>query len=222
MVMAWFAIRSTAGLDGRWYAAWVIAAGLLALVAPLSGLVVFVATSVAFEPVSVARALTPRELVLAPLAVGVLLRIVADRFRWRPAPAIWLALLLVVGTALGVANTFSRFPDDFAWRAAGTWCNFVATPVIVLIAAAWTARGGSRRVLVAACGVAVASALVCLAEYASPGLVSQSRFGWLGSWLKFGARLAGTIPSPNALSAQLIVPTMVLLAARPVGARPQA
>lgn len=212
MVVVWFAIRSTSGLDGRAYVLWVIAAGALALVAPLSGLVVFVATSVAFEPVSVARALTPRELMLGPLAVGVLLRIGADRFRWRPAPAIWLILALGVGTALGVANTFARFPEDFAWRAAGTWCNFVATPVIVLIAAAWTARGVSRRIIVVACGVAVVSAVVCLAEYASPGVVSKSRLDWFGSWLDFHGRLAGTIPSPNALSAQLIVPTMVLLA----------
>ena len=47
-----------------------------------------------------------------------LIRIAADRFRWRPALAIWLALALVVGTALGVANTFERFPDEIAWRAA--------------------------------------------------------------------------------------------------------
>jgi O-antigen ligase/polysaccharide polymerase Wzy-like membrane protein len=212
MVALWFLVRTTAGVDGRIYAIWVIAAGALALVAPLSGLVVFVATSVAFEPDSVARTLSARELVLLPLTAGVLLRIALDRFRWRPVAAVWLALALLVGTALGLANTFTRFPEDFAWRAAGAWYNNMAAPVIVLVAAAWTARGRSMRVIVVACLVAVASALICLAEYASPGAVSGSSFEWLGFWKDFGVRLSGTIPSPNALSAQLIVPTAVLAA----------
>ncbi len=160
MVVAWLAIRSTSGLDGRAYVVWVIAAGVLALVAPLSGLVVFVATSVAFEPVSVARALTPRE--LDARAAG---RRGAAAHRGGPVPLAARGrpsgsrLRCLLGTALGVANTFARFPADFAWRAAATWCNFVATPVIVLIAAVWTARGGSRRILVVACGVAVVSAV---------------------------------------------------------------
>jgi hypothetical protein len=48
MVVAWFAIRTVASVDGRVYLLWVVAAGALALVAPRSGLVVFVATSVFF------------------------------------------------------------------------------------------------------------------------------------------------------------------------------
>ena len=213
MVAVWFVIRSTAGVDGRAYMLWVLAAGVLALVTPMSGLVVFVATSVAFEPDDVARTLSLRELVLLPLAAGVLIRIGADRLRWRPVPAIWVALALLIGTGLGVLNTFARFDTDIAWHAARSWLGNMAGPVIVLVAAAWTARGGSTRVIAVACAVAVASALVCLAEYASPGLVSGSRFEWFGFWKDFGVRLSGTIPSPNALSAQLIVPTAVLAAA---------
>ena len=213
MVAAWFVIRTTAGVDGRAYLLWVLAAGVLALVAPMSGLVVFVATSVAFEPDDVARTLSLRELVLLPLAAGVLIRITVDRLRWRPVPAVWVALALLLGTGLGVLNTFARFDTDIAWHAARSWLGNMAGPVIVLVAAAWTARGGSTRMIVVACAVAVASALVCLAEYASPGLVSGSRLEWFGFWKDFGARLSGTIPSPNALSAQLIVPTAVLGAA---------
>jgi hypothetical protein len=213
MVAAWFIIRSAAGVDDRVYALWVVAAGILALVAPLSGLVVFVATSVAFEPDNVARTLSLRELVLLPLAAGVLIRIGADRLRWRPVPAIWLALALLVGTGLGVLNTFARFDTDIAWHAARSWLGNMAGPVIVLVAATWTARGGSTRVVAVACVVAVVSAVVCLAEYASPGLISGGRFEWVGFWKDFGVRLSGTVPSPNALSAQLIVPTAVLGAA---------
>ena len=213
MIVAWFVIRSTAGVDGRFYAIWVIAAGVLALVAPLSGLVVFVATSVFYEPDTIPRIVPLRVWVLVPLAVGVLLRIAADRLRWRPGPAVWLALLIVLGTGLGVVNSFDRFPDEIAWRAARSWFNNMAGPVILLVAAAWTARGGSMRVLVVACLVAVVSGTVAVAAEASPSLVVGGPFDWVGLWKDFGARLGGTVPSPNALSAQLIVPTAVLGAA---------
>ncbi len=92
MILAWFAIRTVADVDGRAYALWVVAAGALALVAPMSGLVVFIGTSAFFEPDSLARSMSPRELIVLPLAAGVLIRIVADRFRWRPEPAVWVAL----------------------------------------------------------------------------------------------------------------------------------
>lgn len=213
MIVAWFAIRTMFDVDGRAYAIWVVAAGALALVAPLSGLVVFIATSAFFEPDSFARALAPREFVVVALALGVLLRVALDRFRWRPEPAVWIALLLLGGTALAVVNSFVRFDDAVAWHAARSWLGNAAAPVILLVAAAWTARGGELRALVTATAVGVVVAVVCLIEYAGPGAVSTGPFEWVGFWKSFGSRLAGTVPSPNALSAQLIVPTMLLLAA---------
>ena len=213
MVVGWFAIRTVADVDGRAYGLWIVAAGALALVAPLSGLVVLIATSVFFEPDSFARAIAPREFVVIPLAIGVIARVAWDRFRWRPEPAIWVALLLMGATALAVANTFLRFDQDFAWHAARSWLGNAAAPVILLVAAAWTARGGQLRALATATVVGVIVAVVCLLEYFVPGSVSQGPFTWVGFWKDFGSRLDGTIPSPNALSAQLIVPTMILLAA---------
>jgi O-antigen ligase len=213
MVVGWFAIRTVAGADGRTYFLWVIAAGVLALVSPLSGLVVLIATSAFFEPDSIARVIAPRELVVIPLAIGVLVRIALDRFRWRPEPALWIALLLLAGTAVGVWTAFMRFDQEIAWHAARSWLGNAAAPVILLIAAAWTARGGRIRALVVATAVGVVVAVVCLLEYFVPGSVSLGPFEWVGFWKDFGNRLDGTIPSPNALSAQLIVPTMMLLAA---------
>ncbi len=213
MVIAWFAIRTVAGAEGSAYLLWVIAAGALALVAPRTGLVLFVATSVFFEPDTMAPTLGPRELVVLPLGLGILIRFVADRGRWRPGPAIWLAVLLLLGTALGVVHSFVRFDHDFQWHAAQSWLGNMLAPVILLIAAAYTARDGSVRVLAVAAGVAVVAAVAALVEYVAPGTVSAGPLGWIGFWKDFGARLAGIVPSPNAVSALLIVPTMVLLAA---------
>jgi O-antigen ligase len=213
MVVAWFLVRTVADVDSRVYLLWLLAAGTLALIAPKSGLVVLIATSVFFEPDSLARTIAPRELIVLPLALGVLVQIARDRFRWRPGPAIWLGLLLLAGTALGVVHTFRVFEQDFQWHAAQSWIGNMLAPIIILITAAWTARDGDLRVLVVAVGVAVVASVVCLIEYAAPGSISNGPFAWVGFWKGFGARLAGTIPSPNALSTQLIVPTMVLLAA---------
>jgi len=213
MVIAWFVIRTTTSVDDVAYVLWVVAAGALALVAPRSGLVVFVATSVFFEPDNLARTVGSRELVVVPLAIGVIVRVAADRFHWRPGAAIWLALALAAGTALGVAHSSIRFDDEVALHAAQSWLGNMLVPITVLVAAAWTARDGSLRVLVVAIGVGVVAAIVCLAEYAAPGSISTGSFEWVGFWKTFNGRLAGTIPSPNALSAQLIVPTAVALTA---------
>jgi O-antigen ligase len=139
--------------------------------------------------------------------------VAADRLRWRPDPAIWLGLALAAGTALGVVHSFIRFDDAIGWHAAQSWLGNMAAPIILLVAAAWTARDGSIRALVVAIGVAVVASLVCLIEYVAPGAVATGPLEWVGFWKTFNGRLAGTVPSPNALSAQLIVPTAVLIAA---------
>ncbi|MGK2849448.1 MAG: O-antigen ligase family protein [Candidatus Limnocylindrales bacterium] len=213
LILAWFMIRTAFDVDGRAYLLWIVVVGVLALAAPLSGLVVFIATSAFFEPDSFARSLPPRELVVLPLAVGVVIQIALDRFRWRPSPALFVAILLLAGTALSLANAFVRFDDAIAWHAARAWLGNAFAPIALLVVAAWTARLGELRALVTATVVGVVVALVCLIEYFVPGSVAAGPFAWVGFWKDFGLRLDGTIPSPNALSAQLIVPTMVVLAA---------
>ena len=219
MVVAWFLVRTVADVDSRAYLLWLLAAGALALVAPKSGLVVLIATSVFFEPDSLARTLAPRELIVLPLAVGVLIQVAVDRFRWRPG-----------------LSDLARSP---ARRRYGAWRRaylpglrpglpMARRPIVDRQHARADhhprrcrvdGAGGDLRVLVVAIGVAVVAAVVRLVEYAAPGSISNGPFAWVGFWKGFGARLAGTIPSPNALSTQLIVPTMVLLAAVDAGAR---
>ncbi len=110
----------------------------------MSGLVVFVATSVFFEPDSLARTLAPRELVVLPLALGV-----AHPDRRRPVPLAaraWRsgsALLLVARDgARRRAHVPRSSTQDFQWHAAQSWIGNMLAPVILLIAAAWTARDG--------------------------------------------------------------------------------
>ena len=188
MVVAWFVVRTVSGVDGRAYLLWLLAAGALALVAPRSGLVVLVATSVFFEPDNLARTIAPRELIVLPLALGVLIQIAADRFRWRPGPAIWLALLLALGTAWASCTRSRCSMTRFQSHAAQSWIGNMLAPVILLIAAAWTARDGSIRVLVVATGVGVVAALVVPHRIRGTG-VDLERSACLGRVLE-GIRVA--------------------------------
>ena len=144
MVVAWFVVRTLAGVDGRAYLLWV-ARGRRSWrsSSPRSGLVVFVATSVFFEPDNLARTLAPRELVVLPLALGVLIQVAADRFRWRPEPRdLAGAPARRSGRRLGVCTPFRVFDEEFQLHAAQSWIGNMLAPVILLIAAAWTARDG--------------------------------------------------------------------------------
>ena len=141
------------------------------------------------------------------------MRVALDRFRWRPEPAVVGRPAAACGTALAVLNTFARFDAGIREHAARSWLGNAAAPVILLVAAAWTARGGQLRALVSRTGSGSSWRVVCLLEYFAPGSVSLGplRMGRVLEGLRRPARRH--VPSPNALSAQLIVPTMVLLAA---------
>ena len=174
----------------------------------------FIATSVFFEPADLTRVLAPRQLIVVPLAIGILVQVAADRFRWRPGPAIWLALLLLLGTALGVVHTFRVFDEDvpvarrpvLARQHAGA--GDPAHRGRLDGAERGTARarrgGRGRRSWRRSCASS---------NTPRPGRSRTGRSRGSGSGRSSGRGSRGTIPSPNALSTQLIVPTMVLLAA---------
>ena len=213
MVVAWFLVRTVADVDSRVYLLWLLAAGALALVAPKSGLVVLIATSVFFEPDSLARTIAPRELIVLPLALGVLVQIAVDRFRWRPG------LCDLARAPARRRDGAGRRPHVPGLRAG---LPVACRPIVDRQHAGadhhphrgrvdGTGRGPARARRRGRGGGGGVGRVPDRIRRA--GSISNGPFAWVGFWKGFGARLAGTIPSPNALSTQLIVPTMVLLAA---------
>jgi O-antigen ligase len=215
LIVVWVAIRTLYGDTGRAYLAWVLAGAALILVSPRAGLILYIITGAFFDNVQFSRALALQDLLVPVLAVSVGARIVLDRGRTVPrSVALLLGVLLAVGTLAGVAHSVLVAEDpDWAWHVAYTWVATIGGALVILLSAAWVARKGDLAPLITAVVVAVVVALIALAEYAFPGLVSGGPFSWVGFWKNFAPRLAGIIPSPNGMAAQLVGPAALLLVA---------
>ncbi len=216
MVVAWFVVRTVAGVDGRAYLLWVIAAGALALVAPRSGLVVL------RRDLGLLRARQPCPDARPARARSCCRWLSASSSRSRPTGSAggraWRsgsALLLVARDGAGRrahvprlrARTSSGTPPSrgsaTCWRRSSSSSRPPGRPATADPAGA-RRRGRRRR----SWPRSSASS-----NTPRPGRSRTGRSPGSGSGRTSGRGSAGTIPSPNALSTQLIVPTMVLLAA---------
>ena len=214
LVALWFVLRTRYGVESRPYLAWTVVAAVVALVSPTSGLVLLLATSPFYEPVSISRALGPRNILVGILGIGVILRLALGG--WREIPrSRTLALGAVVAalTAVSAIHTLRDFDGVFGPHAVQMWLATIGGAMIVLLVAVWVARTGDVRPIVAAViGCAIASVL-SLIELAQPGSISRGSLAWIGLWKDFGARVTGIIPAPNAVATMLIVPACLALAA---------
>jgi O-antigen ligase len=214
IITVWFVLRTAFDVESRPYLYWTVIACGVALVSPTSGLVILVATSPFFEPVSVSRALGMRHLLVAALGFSVALRVAVGGWRQLPrSPALIMGGIVAAITAAGVAHTIKDFDSDFGMHAAQMWLATIGGAMILLFVAAWVARRGVVRPLVAAALACALASVLCLVELVRPGLISQGPLGWIGFWKDFGFRVSGIIPAPNAIATMLIVPATVALAA---------
>ncbi len=213
LLAAWLVIRSTTPAAGPLYLAWVVVVGVLTLVHPVSGLVILAAIAPFDEPYTVSRVLGLKHVLVAVLAASVAIRLVVKP---RSIPASW-ALLgaggIALGTLAGLVLTYRRYPVEFAADSAELWLAGVGGGMLVLLAAAWIARNGELRPLLAATAAGVVGAAVSLADYLAPGSISGGPLEWMVHTKDFGLRISGVIPSPNGLAALLLPPAVLLAAA---------
>jgi O-antigen ligase len=212
LIAIWFLLRTRYGVESRPYLLWTIVAAGIAVVSPISGLVILAGTAPFFEPVSISRVLGMRHVLVAVLGISVAVRLVAGGWRRMPwSPPVILAIAIGVLTAIGVGVTSTRFSTDWTQTAAQTWLSSIGGAMIILVVAVWAARDGSWRAVVAACAAAVVAGGLSLIDHFAPGAVANGPLGWIGFWKDFNGRLGGAVPSPNGMAALLIVPTAVLI-----------
>ena len=213
-IVSWVVVRTAFGERGEAYVAWSILAAVLAVVSPVSGLVVLAATAPFFEPATVTRVIGWRTLIVVALALGVGVRVLAGGWRTYPrAPVAFAAVAVGVVTLAGVVLSLRRFDEEFATNAAGNWLVSIGGAMLVLLAALWVFREGDRRPLYVAVGASVVAAIVCLVEYFAPGSIAGSPIEWVGFWKDFGNRIAGVIASPNGVATLFVMPAAILVAA---------
>ncbi len=218
MIALWVALRTTVGVESRWYLAWNVAAWAIALVSPTSGLVILVATGPFYEPVTLTRALGLRHVLVGVLGLSVAIRLLFGGWRrmtWT-AP-VRLGIGVGVVTALGVLNTWRLFPADWAGHATGTWLATVGGAMILLLVGVWVAVSGARRFVVAAVVASSIAVGLSLVELFAPGSISKGPLAWIGYWKDFAPRLGGAIASPNGMAALAVMPVCVLAAVAALG-----
>ena len=217
LIVAYFALRAGAANEVA-LATWLIAAGVLAVVSPTSGLVVLAAVAPFNEGVSVTRDIGSKTVLAGLILAGVLVRAVAARSIRLPAPrSVTASLALAIGllaiSAASLIQTWQRWGRDFAEPAAQVWLQGVGTMLVIFLAAAWVGRRGELRpVLVAVAATSVAG-LVSLADFVSDSTMRSGPLGWATAGAFIPERLTGVIRSPTSTAALVMLPVCVLLAA---------
>lgn len=209
LILAYLVAR-TAGSDVL-LLAWAVAAGALALVAPTTGLVTLAAIAPLDEGLLFGRGFGAKPLVLAGIVAGIALRWLTDpRNRVRVELPVVMAGVIVVGTGLGLVISAERFGFEFARTAAIAWAVGVATAFVTLACAAWAARDGEIRPLVAALAGATVTGGVSLIAFLAPEAFASSPFGWM-VFIHNPARLAELQRSSVSAAALFLVPVTFYL-----------
>lgn len=213
LLVAWLLIRSATPADGLLYHAWALVVGVVAILSPLSGLVVLVAIAPFDEPFTLTKVLGPSMLLVLVLAASVAARVLV---RPRSMPWSWpvvLAGALAIGTFGSLAIGYSLFGRIYTADSVQFWIAGAGGGFLVLLAATWIVRDGELRPIIVAIGATVFAAAITLVEHLAPDLVAGSPLTWMINAKDFGSRISGVIPSPNGLAALLLPPAMVLGAA---------
>jgi hypothetical protein len=222
IIGVWLVLRTRYDVESRPYVLWTVLASAVALVSPASGLVILAGTAPFYEPTTLLhligvrpapQTLGLRHVFVAVIAISVVIRLVAGGWRRMPwSPAVFLGIAIAVVTAIGVVVTWARFPPDWARIASYTWLSSVGGAMLLLVAAVWVARDGTKRPIVAAIVATTVAVALSVADQLDRGIVSGSAVAWIGFWKDFGPRLGGAVPSPNGMAALSVMPFCIAVA----------
>jgi O-antigen ligase len=221
LIVAYVALRAGAANETA-LTAWFIAASVLALASPTSGLVVLAAVAPFNEGVSLTRDVGSKTVLAGLLLAGVLVRVVAARPNRISAPrsvmaSIALAIGLLAISAASLIQTLQRWGRDFAEPAAQVWLQGIGTMLVVFLAAAWVGRRGELRPVLIAVAATSAAGLISLADFVSDSTMRAGPLGWATAGAFIPERLTGVIRSPTSTAALVMLPVCVLVAAAMLG-----
>ena len=177
---------------------WLAVAVGLTLLSPLGGLTIAAAIGPFTEALTDSGQITAMPYLLAALGVAVLVRVVITRPLPRPSWPVVLGLLLMIGTALGVVNSYLSYGDELGRQAAEMWVPSIGGAMTVLIAAAWVGWRESVAPFFIAIASSASAAILSVVNLETNGFLRQSTaIGWLLREETTGNRLTGIIPAPN-------------------------
>ncbi len=210
LVAVYFALRAT-NLAAPAEMAWTAVAAVVSVASPVAGLTMLAAIGPFTEAQAADGRISAVPFLLAAIGLATLLRIFVARGWPRPGRGVLLAMVLFVGTALGVGVSWLSFGQTRGVEAAQLWVPGIGGALTVLIASAWLARRGEVRPLLVGVGAIVAGALVSVGNWILGGGLQGTIFGWMLRDTTNAGRLGGLIPAPNAAAALFLVGIAVCL-----------
>ena len=207
-----YLVLRTMGADAQALGPWLVAALIVTLLAPTSGLVVLAAIAPFSEGFLLTRDVGAKTVLGLAVLAAVALRYAVDRTaRIRPSLPVVLAMALFIVSGLSLVETRLRWGNDYATAAAQIWLQGVGVMLVIFGVGAWTARRGELRPVAVAVGAATVAGLMSLADF----VVGPSVHDGILSWALAGdptiPRLTGVTQSPTATAALVMLPMMVLL-----------
>jgi len=219
LVAAFLVLRSS-GLGGPLAEAWAVLASVVALISPLAGLLTAVALGPFDDWPVFGTEAGGRAVLVAAIAISVggraMLGASWSRQRWVIGTPVGLtiasAVVLLIGTGLGVVHTWLRFGPVMGYQAAQLWATGTGMALIVCLIGVWFGSGGERRPALVAGFAAVAAVGVGLLHEALPTLIPSSALAWLIVEDRVLLRLSGVMNAPNSMAMLALLPACLIAA----------
>ena len=188
--------------------AWTAVVVLAAVLAPAAGLTLLAALGPFIGAVEDDGRVTAIPFLLAGTGVGGLITLATASARAalrpllrRAAPWAVPAAVVLVGTALGVVQSWLRFGPERGRAAAELWVPGIGGGLTVLFISALVALLGERRPVAVLATSVTAAAALSMVDLWAMGAVNASPVGWLLHDQIDVTRLLGIILAPNAAAA---------------------
>ncbi len=217
LIAVYFLLR-TADANASLLGPWLAGAVVLAILSPVHGLVVLAAIAPFNEGFTVTRDIGSKSILAGALLASSAARFLADPVaRRRPPAPVVLAIVLLVGTGLGLVRTRLRWGDDFFNLATQAWVTGIATMLVVFVVAVWVARNGDLRPLWVTLAATTVAGLLSLADYWGDASLRDGLLGWALVGQFIPSRLTGVIRSPTSTAALVMLPATFFLVAAALG-----
>lgn len=220
VLVAVYAALRTVSAPNELIVAWTAVAVAGTVISPALGLTVLAAIGPFTGALEDDGRISAVPFLLAGLGAGLVVSLALlrplPRLRWPlslPAWPLVFAIVVMVGTALGVLHSWLAFGPDLGRQAAELWVPGIGGAMTVFVAAAWVAWRGEIRPLCAAVASVTVAAVLSLVDFYTVGAVNASPLGWLLHDQLDTTRLSGIILAPNAAAAIFLVGVSMTAAA---------
>ncbi len=204
-LVAVYAVLRTAHVTEPIVLGWAVVAAATTIASPAAGLTILAALGPFTEAQTADGRVTVVPFLLAATGASLVVHLLITRALPRLSVPVILALILLAGTAAGVAVSAANFGTARGIDALQMWVPGLGGALTVLLAAVWIAWRGERRPLYVAVAAIAVGALLSVLNSVTNDAILVSPIGWLLRTDIDPSRLGGLLPVPNTAAALFLV-----------------